>query len=76
MTMCHDFSANWAVPKRVATFLESSKRSLKCVLLHNGNRYGTVPVGYSTVLKEQKDDIRTVMDQLKCHEHGWITCVD
>ena len=32
-------------------FLDSSKRSLKCVLLHNGNRYGAVPVGHSTVLK-------------------------
>ena len=46
------------------------------MLLHNGNRYGTVPVSHSTVLKEQQDDIRTVMDLLKYHEHGWIICVD
>ena len=41
-------------------------------LLHNGNKYGTVPIGHSTVLKEQQDDIRTVMDLFKYHQHGWI----
>ena len=46
------------------------------MLLHNGNRYGAVPVGHSTVLQEQQDDIRTVIDLFKYHEHGWIICVD
>ena len=57
-------------------FLESCKRSLKCVLLHNGNVYGAVPVGHSTVLKEQHDDIKIVIDLLKYHDHKWINCVD
>ena len=43
------------------------------MLLHNGNRYGAVPVGHSTVLKEQQNDIGAVMDLLKYH--GWIICV-
>ena len=59
----------------MVTFFGSSKRSLKCALLHNGNKYGTVPIDHSTVLKEQQDDIRTVMDLLKYHQHGWIICV-
>ena len=63
-------------PRRVVTFLDSSKRSIKCVLLHNGNRYGAVPVGHSTVLKEQQDEIRTVMNLFIYHEHDWIICVD
>ena len=63
-------------PEEWRLFLDSSKRSLKCVPLHNGNRYGAVPVGHSTVLKEQQDDIKTVMDLLKYHEHGWVICVD
>ena len=54
-------------------FLDSSKRSLKCVLLHNGNAYGAVPVGHYTVLKEQHDDIKIVIDLLKYHEHKWTT---
>ena len=63
-------------PEEWRLFLDSSKRSLKCVLLHNGNKYGTVPIGHTTVLTEQQDDIRTVMDLLKYHQHGWIICVD
>ena len=63
-------------PEEWRLFLKSSKRNLKCVLLHNGNRYGAVPVGHSTVLKEQQDGIRTIMDLLKYHKHGWIICVD
>ena len=38
--------------------------------VHNGNKYGTVSIGHSTVLKERQDDIRTVMDLLKYHQHG------
>lgn len=30
-------------------FTDSSKCSLKCVLLHNGNRYGSIPIGLSTL---------------------------
>ena len=63
-------------PEEWRLFLDSFKRSLKCVLLHNGNKYRTVSIGHSTVLKEQQDDIRTVMDLLKYHQHGWIICVD
>ena len=40
-------------PEEWRLFLNSSKRSLKCVLLHNGNKCRTVPIGHSTVLKEQ-----------------------
>ena len=57
-------------------FLDSSKRSLKCVLLHNENVYGAVPVGHSTVLKEQHDDTKIVIDLLIYHEHKWTICVD
>ena len=57
-------------------FLDSSKHSLKCVLLHNGNFYGAVLVGHSTVLKEQHDDIKIVIDLLKYREHKWIISVD
>ena len=46
------------------------------MLLHNGNSHGAVPIGHSTVLKEQQQDIRTVRNLLKYHEHNWIICVD
>ena len=64
-------------PEEWRLFMNSSKRNLKCVLLHNGNGYGAVPISHSTVvLKEQQQDIRTVMNLLKYHEHYWIICVD
>ena len=43
--MIHD-QTNWRL------FIDSSKESIKDVLLHNGNRYPSVPVAYSTTLKE------------------------
>jgi hypothetical protein len=32
-------------------FIDSSKRSLKAVLLHNGNTYASIPIAHSTKLK-------------------------
>ena len=57
-------------------FLDSSKHSLKCVLLHNGNVYAAVPIGHSVYLREEHNDIKTVTDLLKYHEHNWTICVD
>lgn len=57
-------------------FLDSSKRSLKCVLLNNGNVYGAVPVGHSVHLREEYNNIKMVIDLLKYHEHNWVICVD
>ena len=37
-------------------FIDSSKRSLKCVLLHNGNLYGSIPLAHSTTLKEKYNE--------------------
>ena len=42
-------------------FIDSSKRSLKCVLLYNGNRYASLPIGHSTKLKEDYNNIKTVL---------------
>lgn len=57
-------------------FLDSSKSSLKCVLLHNTNFYGSIPIGHSIHLKEKYQDIGTVLNLLKYGDHNWIICVD
>ena len=70
VAMYQDFSTIWAynhTTEKNATFLDSSKRSLKCVLLHNGSKFGAVPTGHSSVLKEQQEDIKILMDMFKCH---------
>lgn len=39
-------------------FIDSSKRSLKAVLLHNTNIYASIPVGHPTVMGEHYDEMK------------------
>ena len=57
-------------------FIDSSKRSLKCVLLHNGNKLGSIPIAHSTKMKEDYNTISLVLEKIKYHEHHWVICVD
>ncbi|XP_061443081.1 uncharacterized protein LOC133365351 isoform X1 [Rhineura floridana] len=63
-------------PEDWRLFIDSSTRSLKCVLLHNGNRYASLPIAYSTKLKEEYENIKMVLQKLCYHEHQWSICVD
>ena len=83
LVYCHDISGlinEMGVtsydPNEWRLFLDSSKRSLKCVLLHNGNIYGSIPIGHSVLMKEKYDNVKTVLELLKYSEHNWIICVD
>jgi len=57
-------------------FIDSCKRSLKYVLLHNGNASGSIPLGHSTTLKEKYSEIKFVQEKFSYYEHNWIICVD
>ena len=57
-------------------FIDSSKRRLKFVLLHNGNQYGSIPIGQSVTLKENYENIKVVFKRLKYCVHQWLICVD
>ena len=50
-------------------FIDSSKRSLKYVLLHITNVYGSIPVGHSATLKEKYDVIKSVLQYIKYNNH-------
>ncbi|XP_076799763.1 uncharacterized protein LOC143444861 [Clavelina lepadiformis] len=63
-------------PQEWRLFKDSSKRSLKCVLLHNGNSYASLPIGHSTKLKEEYNNIKTVLQKLDYDSHQWLICVD
>ena len=39
-------------------FIDSSKQSLKAILLHNGNHFGSVPIYHSVFLREDYGDIK------------------
>ena len=57
-------------------FIDSSKGSLKCVLLHNGNKLGSLPIAHSTKVKEKYPTIALVMKKIRYDEHEWVICVD
>ena len=57
-------------------FIDSSKRSLKCVLLHKGNNFAYVPNGHSVVVKKQYLNVKMVLNKLYYSEHNWAICVD
>ena len=50
-------------------FIDSSKRSLKCVLLHNGNQLACIPIGYSVILKESYDNMKKILEKINYNEH-------
>ena len=52
-------------PEDWRLFIDSSKRSLKCVLLHNGNKYACVPIGHSTTMKEQYQNVKQVLQKIE-----------
>jgi len=57
-------------------FIESCKRSLYCVLLYNGNAFGSIPLGHLTTLKEKFSEIKSVLEKISYYERNWIICVD
>ena len=46
-------------------FIDSSKRSLKGVLLHNGNKYPWIPIAHSVHLKESYDNMELLVEAIK-----------
>ena len=43
-------------------FIDNCKKSLKCVLLHNGNTFESIPFGHSKAFKEKYIEIEFVME--------------
>ena len=57
-------------------FIDGSKCSLKCVLLHNTYEYGSILIGHSTTLKENYKSIKQVLRCIKYCDHNWKLCAD
>ena len=53
-------------------FIDSSKTSLKAVLLHNGITLPSVPITHAAGLKETYDNIKLVLVKIKYEEHQQI----
>ena len=60
-------------PDDCRLFIDSSKLSLRCVLLHNGNEFGSIPIVHSM---KGKECYESVLQLISYHQHEWIICVD
>lgn len=57
-------------------FIDSSSKSLKAVLLFNGNKVSSVPVGHSVQMTESYDSMERLLTALKYRDHNWKICGD
>lgn len=64
------------VPNEWRLFIDSSTQSFKAALLHNGNKYASVPVGYSTVLDEKYENMKLLLEKIDYKSHKWKICAD
>lgn len=63
-------------PTEWRLFIDSSSRSLKAVLLYNGNKIASVPVGYSVQMTESYGNMELLLAALKYEDHKWMICGD
>jgi len=52
-------------PDQWRLFIDSSKVSLKVVLLHNGNKFPTVPLAHSANMKESHESMKLLFGKIK-----------
>ena len=58
------------IPNEWRLFIDSSSKSLKAVLLHNGNKHPSLPLAHSVHLKKTYENVKTVMNVLKYDQLG------
>jgi hypothetical protein len=57
-------------------FIDSSKWSLKAVLLHSGNTLPSIPVGHSVNNKESYENLKILMEAINYDKLKWQICGD
>ena len=57
-------------------FTDSSKRSLKAVLLLIGNKKPSIPIAHSAQLKESYDSIEILLNAIHYSDYLWSLCED
>ena len=63
-------------PTEWRLFIDSSSRSLKAVLLFNGNKISSVPVGYSVHMTKNYRNMELLLTALQYKDHNWLICGD
>ena len=57
-------------------FIDSSKLSLKAVLLHNGNTLPSISVGHSVHKKESYENMKILLEAINYDKFKWQICGD
>jgi hypothetical protein len=57
-------------------FIDSSKVSLKAVLLHNGNKYPSVPLAHAVNMKESYENMKLLLEKIHYEKYKWNICGD
>ena len=52
------------IPLEWRLFIDISKRSMKCVLLHNGNKLAFIPIAHSIQMKKTYENITTILNRI------------
>lgn len=82
LVFCHDIPGLMTelnlpyTPDKWRLFIDSSKTSLKAVLLFNGNEHPSVPIGHSVNMKETYDNLKMLLRCVKYEDHKWNICAD
>ena len=63
-------------PDQWCLFIDSSKVSLKVVLLHNGNRFPSVPLAHAANIKESYESMKLLLRKIKYDKFKWKLCGD
>jgi len=67
----HEFNADqWRL------FIDSSKERLEAVLLHNGNKFPSVPFAHAANMKERYESVKLLLGRINCGELTWNLCGD
>lgn len=74
--LINTYEINLYEPDDWRLFLDGCLRSLKAVLLHNGNTYAAVPIAHSTVLKESYESLKFLLEKINYNLHKWLVCGD
>lgn len=63
-------------PSQWRLFIDASLYSTKAVLLHIGNKYPSIPVAHSIVLKETYSNLQYILTKINYEVNKWLICAD
>jgi hypothetical protein len=82
LVTCHDIDGLMSAlninhnPAEWRLFIDSSKLSLKAVLLHNGNVLPSLPIGHAVHMKETYSNMKQLLDSINYDKFKWQLCGD